>query len=179
MAGPALADVSDARFSVHFGGDRLEDRLDQFPTLDRATGHDGGPLAGAFLSAGNTRADVKEALFGQSLRAAFGVDEVGIAAINDEIAGLKERHQRIDNRVDGVPVSSVQCGRGLDEQHDFARALQGGDETFKGIAADQALPRVRGDKVVGDRRGPVVDGNLIAAAFDVEDEILSHDRQSD
>ena len=46
-----------------------------------------------------------------------------VSAVDDDVAGIEERHQLIDERVHG--------GAGLDEEHDASRLLQLRDHVLK------------------------------------------------
>jgi len=81
-----------------------------------AAGHDGGPAAGALFTARHARADEQEALFSQSPGAADGVREVGVAAVDDDVALFEEGNQLVDELVDR--------GAGLDHEHDAPGALE-------------------------------------------------------
>src|ERR1700689_405643 len=74
-------------------------------------------------------------------------------------------------------VNRIAC---FDHEHDAARALQQRGELFNGVRAhDVGALRLNGQKVVDLRDRAVEKGNLKAVVVQVEDEILSHDSESD
>ena len=64
------------------------------PRRRAAAGHDGRAEARAFLAAGDAGADEQQALALEVLRAADGVREVRVAAVDDDVARLQVRQQR-------------------------------------------------------------------------------------
>ncbi len=55
-----------------------------------------------------------------------------------------------------------------------------GDQLFDRMAADDTLPLGPAGEEIIDLRGRAVeDGHGVAAAFDVEDKVFTHDRQAD
>ena len=75
-----------------------------------------GPLQGALLAAGDAGADEVQVVLAQRRLAPAGVLEVGVAAVDDDVARLQVRDQLVDHRVGG--------GAGLDHDDDPARALR-------------------------------------------------------
>ena len=73
-------------------------------------------MTGTLLTTRNTRADEEEALGLELLGAADGVGVVGVATVDDDVTGLKEGDELLDEVVDGRA--------GLDEEDDLARALE-------------------------------------------------------
>ena len=69
----------------------------------------------------------------QRLLAAAGVGEVRVAAVDDDVAGLQQRHQLVDHRVGGAA--------GLDHDDDRARALQRRDEVGRSTRSARTCPR--------------------------------------
>ncbi len=136
VAGPLGADPVAARGAVvDLGGDRLEDRLDVGPGLGIAAGHDRGALQRPFLAAGNPGADEEDPLLLQGAGAPGGVGIVGVAAVDQDVAGLEQRREFVDHVVDRRP--------GLDHDHDLARPLQRADQFLDGVAADDLLSFAR------------------------------------
>ena len=167
----AGADVGDARFAVHFGGDAFEDRLHHIPGRSRSAGHDRGAFARAFLTAGNAGTDEAEAEVAEPLVAALGVGVKRVAAIDDDVALVEQRDELLDDRIDG--------SAGLDHDHDLARCGERLDEFLEAFCAHKFFARMGGDEFVGDRGRAVIHRNLEAAGFHIEHKILAHDGQSD
>jgi hypothetical protein len=68
----------------------------------------------------------------------------------------------------------------LDHHHHLAGRLEGGDQVGQRVAADDVGQfAAAGGEGVGDARGPVVDGDRVAATGDVEGEVLAHHGQAD
>ena len=124
-----------ARLAVRLRGSLLEDLLDGCPRLSRTAGHERRTVAGTLLTAGNTRTDEEKALGLELLRAADRVGVVGVTTVNDDIALLKERHELVNESIDG--------GTSLDEEDNLARALE---------LRDKLLDRVRALDVGACRR---------------------------
>ena len=130
MAGAAGADPFAAGNVVvrpDLGRDRLEDRLDQRPGLFAAAGHDAGPLQRAFLAAGDAGADEQQALRFDILRAAFGVVKIGVAAVDDHVAGREQRNEVLDELIDRRA--------GLDHEHHLARRGQASRPVLPGCGS--------------------------------------------
>lgn len=114
MSCPAAPQIGDARRAVgRFGGDRLEQRLDQGVRLGRAAGHQARSVEGAFLAAADAHAQKADAQRRQTRLAPLSILKVAVAAIDDQVARLQERDELIDDRVDR--------GARLDHQQDAAR----------------------------------------------------------
>ena len=58
-----------------------------------------GPFERALLAAGDAGADEVQALLAERLLAAAGVGEVGVAAVDDDVALLQQRRELVDHRV--------------------------------------------------------------------------------
>ena len=59
-----------------------------------------GPVSGAFLAAGDPDAEKADTLCGQCLPAPLAVVEKGVAAVDDDVAGLQVWQQTFDDQVD-------------------------------------------------------------------------------
>ena len=116
-----------ARLAVRLRGSLLEDLLDGCPRLSRTAGHERRTVAGTLLTAGNTRTDEEKALGLELLRAADRVRVVRVTTVNDDVALLKERHELVNESVDG--------GTSLDEEDDLARALELRDKLLNRVRA--------------------------------------------
>ena len=104
MAGAVFAHpIAAGRAVLDLGGDLLEDVLYVRPGRGRAARHDARAVAGAFLAAGHAGADVEQALGLDVFRAADGVLEEGVAAVNDDVARFQVRQEVFDEFVHGRP----------------------------------------------------------------------------
>ena len=131
-----------------------------------------GPLRRALFAAGDARADVEQALFFDALRAALGVGVVGIAAVDEDVAFVEQREERVDEVVDGRA--------GLDHHHDLPRLGEVGHEVFQRVAADELLAfGSAGDELVDLAGRAIVHGDVIAAAFDIERQVFAHHGEAD
>ncbi len=92
VTGTARPHVSHARLVIDLGADGLENGFDQFPGFGLAAGHDGRTPQRALFAAADAGADVDDAFGFQFLRAAFGVQEEGVAAVDEQVA----RRQNVD-----------------------------------------------------------------------------------
>ncbi len=173
MPGPGLADPIAAGSAVlRAGGDGLEDRAYVWPGLGRPAGHDGRSAEGAFFTTGHAGADVELAVAFDVFGAAGGIGIVGVAAVDQDVAFFQQGQELLDELVDG-------CAR-LDHQHDFPRTLQGGTQFGKRMRADdfQALAAAVYE-IIHLGRGAVEDRDGASAAFHVQHQVLTHDRQAD
>mmetsp|Transcript_17377 Transcript_17377/g.34075 ORF Transcript_17377/g.34075 Transcript_17377/m.34075 type:complete len:211 (+) Transcript_17377:1347-1979(+) len=142
------------------------------PGRGAAAWHDGGAGERALLPPGDTCSDEEKALSFQLLGAAVAVGEVGVAAVDDDVARREERHHLGDEGIDDLAS--------LDHQHDLAGCLEVLAELLDGLGADELLagaPPV--DERVDLGGGPVEDRHREAPALDVEHQVLPHDRQAD
>ena len=164
--------AGDVALGPDLGGDRLEDRLHEGPGRLRAARHQARALERALLAAGHARADEEQAGRLDILGAPLGVGIERVAAIDDYVALGEQRRERLDQVVDG--------GARLHHHHDLAGWLERRDEVFQRVAADDiGLVAARGREGVGDARCSVENGDGIAAAGDVEGQVLAHDGQTD
>src|SRR5437588_5314381 len=122
VARAARPDVCDARAVVNLGGDGLPDGTYLLVGLPVAARHQGRPPQRALLAAGDAGADEVEALRLQLLLAALGVHEVGVAAVNDDVALVEIGLDLLDR-----PVNRIAR---LDQKDDLAWALQSLDVLF-------------------------------------------------
>ncbi len=178
VTGTAGADVDDAGLTIDLGGDGFKDGLHHFPGGSRAAGHDGGAFAGAFFTAGDAGTDEAQAFFSEIDVTTLGGLVEAVAAVDDDVVFVEEGDELLDDGVHGVAVG-VLHGGGFHHDVDFARGGEGLDEVFQRVAADEGLPGVLGDEFVGDAGGAIVDADLEAAAFDIENEVLAHHGEAD
>ena len=133
VARPITADVGHAGFALRLGGNGLENGPQGLPGLIGTAGHHGGPQEGSLFTTGNTAAHKVQTTGANRLLAADGVLEVGVAGIDDDVAGLHQVGQVVDHLV----------GRFARLDHDDGGAGpgQGTDELLKGLGGNE-LPLV-------------------------------------
>ncbi|MPM75077.1 hypothetical protein SDC9_122068 [bioreactor metagenome] len=152
VAGAVRADPGATGLVAHMGGDGLQHRADDLVAFRGAAGHDGRAGQGAVLAAGHAGADEVEALGRDLLLAADGVAEVGIAGVQNDVAGLEIGKQLLDGRVSG--------GTGLDHDDDGARMLDRGHEIGDRLRTDElALVAVIGQDLLSLGVGAIEDRN--------------------
>ena len=120
------------------------------------------------------------------LRTTFGVFEMRVAAVDDDVAlvekGKKFGDDRVDRRVLGIE-REFRSGNGvfrLNHQHNFARAFELGNQLFEGVCADELIAlglRFGGREEIVDLASRAVeDRDVKAMIHHVQNEILAHDR---
>ncbi len=77
----------------------LENGLNVWPGLRVAAGHKRGPVAGTVLAAGDARADVEDAALAQVARPPRRVGVLRVAAVDDDVALVQQRHQLLDELI--------------------------------------------------------------------------------
>ncbi len=156
---------------THFGCGGLEDGPDTLVGLLRPARHDAGSAPRPFLAARNTHAQKVDSPRHQALSTRIGVLEMGIAAVDDEVARFEMTKQIVEDRIHRSASGHQHHDRArppqrADEGRDVARAL---DVRRRGFPA-QGLD-LRGILVVAHRR-KAVPGH-------VQQQIASHDAQTD
>ena len=121
-----LTDPVATGLAVDLRSGGLEDLLDVGPSRGRATGHERGTVAGTLLTTGNTRADKQETLGLELLGAADRVGVVRVTTVDDDVTLFKVRGELIDECIDSRAS--------LDEEDDFAGALELGNELVDGVS---------------------------------------------
>jgi hypothetical protein len=135
-----------------------------------APGHDAGSLEGPLFATGDAGAAEEQPGLLDLDRAAVGVGEVGVPPVDEDVALRAEGDEFADEVVDG--------GARLDHHEDFAGRLEAVDQFLEGVAALEFLPRMFADELVDLRHRAVEDRHLVAPAFHVENEVLTHHRQA-
>lgn len=163
-----------AGLAVRLGRDALEDVLDERPGLLVTTGHDGGTVAGTLLTTRDTGTDETDVLGCQVLGAAVGVGEVRVATVNDDITLLKATlgEEELNEVVDGLA--------GHDEHHADSGLAELGDKLLDGVSTDNGLALGLVLKEAVNLGDGTVEGNAVEAVVGgVEDQVLTHDGQTD
>lgn len=127
VPGTSLADPIAAWLALNLGSRLLEDLFDMRPCSGGTAGHEGRPETGTLFTTRDTTADEKETLGLELLGSADGVGVVRVTTVDDDVTGLEVRCELLDERVDG--------STGLDEQDDFTRGLELGNELLDGVRA--------------------------------------------
>ncbi len=166
VPGAACAHPGDARLAIfrRAGRDGSHHGADTFPGASRAAGHQAGTPQRAGLTAGHAHADELDAVRSQRRHAAIGVGEVGVAAVDDDVAGCQIGLQRCDSLVDRIA--------GRHHQQNRPRRLQ---------RAGQLLQRV-GDldvETLRQARRQVVADHRVAVALEVLRQAAAHDAQAE
>ena len=178
VTGAAGADVDDAGLAIDLRGNTFKDGLHDFPSGRRAAGHDGRAFASAFFTAGNASADEAEAFLSEVGVATLGGLVEAVAAVDDDVAFIQQWDELLDHGIHGIAVAIFYSGR-FHHDVNFARKGQRLDEFFEGLGADEGFVGVLGNKFVCDAGGAVINTDLEAAAFDIENEVLAHHGKAD
>lgn len=182
---------------VTLGGNALEDVLDVGPGLLMTTGHERGAVTGTLLTTGDTATDKAEALLGEVLGTAVAVGEVRVTTIDDDVTLVEVRQKGLDELINGFASH--------DQEHDTAGTLELGAELLDGVSTDNGLawrapisilnttmmshplyPLTLSltlglivEETVDLGGGTVVGADSVAVIRSVEDQVLTHDRQTD
>ena len=106
-------------------------------------------------------------LLGQRRLAPPGVVEVRVAAVDDDVALVEQRHELVDDGVDGLAR--------LDHDHDAARPVERGHELLKREGRREgALVPVPLHQLLGTAVAPIVNGHREPVPRDVAREVLAH-----
>ena len=120
----------------------------------------GKPLAELIAAAAASGASAGP-LTRQRLAAAHRIGEPFVASVDNDVAFFAKRDQLIDDRIDGRAR--------FDQQHQFARAVDGFDNVFDCMGSDEVFSRsTAGNQIIHLAGGSIVDGDLVPAAFDVQ-----------
>lgn len=168
-----VTDPLTAGLTVRLGRDGLEDVLDVWPGLLVTTGHDRGTVTSTLLTTGDTGTDESDTLVGEVLCAAVGVGVVRVTTIDDDITlfgtVVEELLDELVNRLSGH-----------DEHHHAAGLLELGDEVLDVLGSDNGLALCLVlEEVVDLGDGTVVSNDSEAVVGGIEDQVLTHDGQTD
>jgi len=156
------------------GGDALKNILDVWPGLLVTTWHDGWTVTGTLFTTRDTATDEADTLLGKVLAATVGVWVVGVTTVNDDITLLKTTlgEEQLDEVVDWLTSH--------DEKHHPSWLLELGAELLDGVSTNDglALGLVLQEAVdLGDGTVEGDDGEAVVSS--VEDQVLTHDGQTD
>ena len=160
LATGGARDVADA------GRQGLEDRVEAADHVGFAADHHAIAPVEAEHAAAGADVDIVDLLRGQFLGAADVVDVVGVAAVDQDVAGFEQRQQVGDRRVDH---------RGRHHQPQRPRLGELGDLVLHRGGAGRALFRQR----VHRGGGAVEDHAFVAALHQAADHVGAHAAQAD
>ena len=163
-------DVGATRRAVHLGSDGLEQRPHRRVGLVGPSGHDARPLQGADLPTRDAGADEVEAPVAEGRLPSPGVDEVGVATVEDHVPWLEVCGEVVDDCV----------GRWSRLHHDDnpAGRFQGTDEVLGARRRHEvALVAVGSHQCVGAGLRAVVERHGVAVAGEVAGQVAAHDGQ--
>ena len=172
MARRSGAQVSNAGFPLDLCRHSLEDGPHGLVSLGRSSRHHAGPVPGSGLPARYADPQVLHAALRKGGRPPVGVCEVGVAPVDDDVPGLEQGRQLVQDRIHRFA--------GAHHQHDAARGAQPRQQLFEGAGPTHALARTQPrHELVGDRLCAVEHGHAEALVGHVEDEVLTHHPQAD
>ena len=168
-----LADPVAARRAVlDLCADGLKNGLHIRPRGGRAARHHAGAFQRALLAAGHAGADVELALGFHIRRPADGVREVGIAAVNENIAVVEKWQKLLDHVVYGLSS--------FDHHKHLARLFQIVNQFLETVAADDVFPGGSAVyKFVHFFRRAVEHGHGEALRLHVHDQVFTHNGKAD
>ena len=185
VPGTRVADPIAARNVIvraDFGGDFLEDILDEGPRFMMSAGHDARSFECALFTAGNAGPDEAITACFEIRMPTIGVAEVAVAAVDDDVALRQQRLELIDHR--------VHRRTGFDHNHHPPRRFETAHEFFQRVITLDAVdsPRVNfvgwfifqaTHEFISRGGGPIVNPHGEAVIGHVQDKVLAHDGQTD
>ena len=131
-----------------------------------------GAFERAFLTAGVADAEEVDAVLLEVFFPALSVGPERVAAVDDDVAGLQERDELLDH--------GVHRRAGFDHDLRLAGTLERGDEILERLCEDEilALPTACLE-CLHDAGRAVIDGDVEALAFHVQDEVFAHHGEAD
>ena len=121
MARAAVAHPGGTGRALVSCADRLKDMRDAVPVRFRSAAHDRRAVLRAFLSSRHADAKVRQRSGGK--RPPIGIVEVGVATVDDQVVGPKQRSQRRNLKIDRFARR--------DHQNDRARLRNALHQVFK------------------------------------------------
>src|SRR5690606_14069535 len=154
------------------GGYRLEEVDEVWPGPHGPPGHHRRTVASAFLAPGYPASDEVDPCGRQRLPTPGRVGVERVPPVHDDVARLQVRQQLVDDR--------VHRPAGRHHEDHLARSLQARHQLLDRVGGHDLGPvPLAGDELVGDRAGPVVDGDGCSIVGEVEGEIAAHDSETD
>ena len=140
VACAVVADVGHARLALCDRGDRLEDRPESHPRLVGAARHDRWAVERTLFAAGDACTDEVDARLTDRLLAADGVGEVGVAAVDDDVARFEDPDELVDDRIRAAAGLDHDDGRaGLRQRCGELLVRERGDEPGLGVLGHQRV----------------------------------------
>ena len=153
-----------------FGGNRLQQRLDQWPGLGGSARHEGRAPQSTFFATTHTRAHIQNARCTQRVDAPLGVGEQRVAAVDQHIAGRHEggelRQHLVNGRASGHHQPNAPGHR--QAAHQFGQA--GAGLSFQALGALREVVALVGIEVKARYRK--------AVALQVQGEVFTHHAQA-
>lgn len=197
VASTLISDPVAAGLTVTLSSNALEDVLDVGPGLLVTSGHQRGTITSTLFTSRDAAANEADTLLGQRFAATVGIREVGVTTVNNDVTLLKVRQKRLDESVHRLASH--------DEEDDNTRALELGDEFLDRVGTDNGLAWRRPESVRGKPRaqsteywsdfrltlglvfqeaidlgsGTVIGADGEAMIGTIEDQVLTHDGQTD
>ena len=164
--------VAAWRAVLDLGADALENGLHIRPRGRASARHHAGAFQCALFAAGHAGADVKLALAFHVSGSADGVREVGIAAVNENIAVVEQRKKLLDHIVYGLSR--------FDHHKHLARLFQIVNQFFETVAANDIFSGGSAvDELVHFFRRAVEDRHSEALRLHVHDQVFTHNGKAD
>jgi hypothetical protein len=173
MAGAVLAHPVAARLALgRARADGLKYGLDVRPCRGAAARHERRPVQRALLAARHARSHVQHAALFDEASAADGVGEQTVAAVDENVAGVQQRQQSIDQLIHR-PARF--------HEHDYlARTAEGGDEFLDAARGDEILAAAAASHQVIDARDAAIEHrDAKSLALHVQRQVLAHHGEAD
>ena len=172
MARTVSTDISHARLTVFSNRrDLFQNRSNQFISFFLATRHNGRPFQSPLFTTGNAGTDKVETFGRQFTVTTDGVLEEGVAAINDDVAFIEVRLQRVDGA-----ICTSSC---LHHQQDATWCFEGFNKLLYCVIRNQFLAWILGNHFFGLFTGAVENGDGITTTFDVQRKVTPHHCHTD
>ena len=169
MPGAVGADVRHARSGIGLRRNRFEDRRERGVGFLGAARHDRRTVARAVFAARDAGAHEPQASGGVGLFAPLRVLVPGVAAVDDDVAGVEQRLQIGHHLIDGRAR--------LDHHQDLARALEAADQILQARGGDH-LAAAFCDRRGGERGIAVEHRDREPVVGDVEGQVAAHHRHA-
>jgi hypothetical protein len=99
VPGRTGSQIGNTGFATNSGGNRLEDRAHPFVGWLRTASHYAGTVECAMGATRKPHAKKSDTLFSQLFPTPVRIFEIGVATINDNVAGIKMKYQIFDHLI--------------------------------------------------------------------------------
>lgn len=171
MAGAVPFQRRAAGLSLRLGRRRKEQGRNHWPHLLGASRHDGRPVPGPFLAAGNPGPYKNDLLLPAPLCPVLGVLEIGVSSIDDHIPWLQQRQKAFQK--------PIHCLPSLDHQNDSPGPLQSAAQLFQGVKGMQILSFIPLQAFIGHLTGAVINPQTHTLFSQLLGQIPAHHTQAD